>query len=78
MVPLKQSSLGMGVNGIPTERLNLEKTNIINPRRLHEVLSKHGVRVLLLDVRMRDEFSREHIKGGAVVCLDPYVLVRDG
>ena len=76
-VPLKHSNLGMGVNGVSTERPYLEKTNVIDAHKLHECMTK-PINVLLLDVRTRDEFNREHIKSDAVVCLEPSVLLRDG
>ncbi len=34
--------------------------------------------VLLIDVRNRADFDREHIKGPAVVCIEPSVLMREG
>jgi len=36
-----------------------------------------GYKVLILDVRAREEFEKEHIKASAVVCLEPLVLKRE-
>ena len=33
-------------------------------------------KVLLLDVRTREEFEREHIKTDTVVCIEPSILLR--
>ena len=50
--------------------------NVVSPRRLHDCLSK-GYKVLMLDVRNRAEFDKEHIKADAVVCLEPSILLRE-
>ncbi|KAI0695051.1 cysteine proteinase [Cerioporus squamosus] len=47
------------------------------PKTLHEWRYKPNFKVLLLDVRTRDEFEREHIKADAVVCIEPSILMRD-
>lgn len=60
------------------DRPDLPVTNTIFPGALHDYIEKSEIKVLLLDVRDRDEFEREHIKGDAVVCLEPSVLTRDG
>ncbi|EMD39329.1 hypothetical protein CERSUDRAFT_64183 [Gelatoporia subvermispora B] len=46
------------------------------PRTLYECKRKPNVKVLILDVRTRAEFEREHIKADAVVCIEPSVLLR--
>jgi len=38
---------------------------------------QHGYKVLVLDVRNREEFDREHIKADAIVCIEPSVLLRE-
>lgn len=59
--------------------VDLPVTNTIFPKLLREYLGRgNDVTVLLLDVRTREEFTKEHIKGDAVVCLEPHVLLRDG
>ncbi|KAI0642296.1 cysteine proteinase [Trametes meyenii] len=47
------------------------------PKTLHEWRDKPNFKVLLLDVRTREEFEREHIKASAVVCIEPSILMRD-
>ncbi|KAI5123494.1 hypothetical protein M0805_008862 [Coniferiporia weirii] len=54
-------------------------TNTIFPKMLHDYMGrKNEVKILLLDVRTRDEFAKAHIRSDAVVCLEPHVLFRDG
>lgn len=36
-----------------------------------------GYKVLILDVRSREEFEKERIKASAIVCLEPLVLKRE-
>ncbi|KAL5536690.1 DOA4 [Sanghuangporus sanghuang] len=69
--------------GDSAHRLNkaieLPKTNSIAPKVLHEFLGRgNEVKVLLLDVRTREEFSNGHIKSSEVVCLEPHILSREG
>ncbi|KAI0832093.1 cysteine proteinase [Trametes gibbosa] len=47
------------------------------PKTLHECESNPNLKVLLLDVRTREDFEREHIRGDAVVCIEPTILIRD-
>ncbi len=47
------------------------------PVTLLEYMQKQGFKILLLDVRTREEFKREHINIGTVVCIDPTVLIRE-
>lgn len=55
----------------------LPKSNVTTPKDLHDYINQIGYKVLLLDVRSRDDFEKEHIKADAVVCLEPIVLMRD-
>ncbi|PCH36402.1 cysteine proteinase [Wolfiporia cocos MD-104 SS10] len=47
------------------------------PKVLYEYNCRSDIKVLLLDVRSRAEFEREHIKANAVVCIEPFVLLRN-
>lgn len=47
------------------------------PKTLYEWRYKPNFKVLLLDVRTREDFEREHIKADAVVCIEPSILMRD-
>lgn len=51
-------------------------TNSIFPKMLHEFMYAHGYKVLVLDIRTREEFDREHMKADAIVCIEPSVLLR--
>jgi ubiquitin carboxyl-terminal hydrolase 8 len=73
--PHKPSALSNGANP-PTPRVNLPVTNTAVPKDLSSYIKDYNV--LLIDVRHRAEFDREHIKANAVVCVEPSVLLRDG
>ncbi|KAH9944957.1 cysteine proteinase [Epithele typhae] len=47
------------------------------PKILHEWKHKPKFQVLVIDVRTREEFEREHIKAEAVVCIEPSILMRE-
>jgi ubiquitin carboxyl-terminal hydrolase 8 len=61
-----------------TDPRSLPVDMTIQPKLLHEYMQGR-VSVLLIDVRTRAEFDKEHIKtgDGAVVCMEPSVLMRD-
>lgn len=90
MVPRKPSGLGLnqesplpgrsprlGNNSPQLNKPDLPVSNTVPPRMLHEYMQHPGINVLLLDLRPRDEYEQEHIKGDAVVCLEPMVLRRE-
>jgi ubiquitin carboxyl-terminal hydrolase 8 len=58
----------------PTE---LHVKSMAEPRELHDFMYRSDLKVLIIDVRTREEFDREHIKGDAVVCIEPSVLLRE-
>jgi hypothetical protein len=53
--------------------------NSVTPKQLSEYMKNPALRVLLIDVRPREEFERGYIKhpGDCLVCLEPSVLLRD-
>ena len=51
--------------------------NVAEPRELHNYMYKNELKVLILDVRTRESFDYEHIRGDAVVCIEPSALFRD-
>ncbi|KAH9930213.1 uncharacterized protein B0H18DRAFT_1116912 [Fomitopsis serialis] len=51
-------------------------TTSLFPKTLMEHNKRPNYKVLLLDVRTRSEFEREHIKTDTVVCIEPSVLLR--
>lgn len=55
-----------------TEKRALPISNAVTPRQLLDHLCKF--KVLLVDIRAREEFETEHIKNPAIVCLEPSVL----
>lgn len=87
-VPRKPSGLGLNhqLSRSPlissgTLTPNSEKRELpfrtLFPKTLLECMQKPGFKILLLDVRMREEFTREHINIDTVVCIEPSVLLRD-
>ncbi|EJC99956.1 cysteine proteinase [Fomitiporia mediterranea MF3/22] len=77
--PSRSSPMHTGDSSSRSKGIELPVTNTIFPKVLHEYLGRgNDVKVLLLDVRTRDEFAKGHIRSDAVVCLEPHVLLRDG
>lgn len=59
-----------------TEKRTLPISNAVTPRQLFDYLYLYKYKVLLVDIRTREEFETEHIKNSAIVCLEPSVLTR--
>lgn len=55
----------------------MPKSTLCTPKELHGFIHNIGYNVLVLDVRSREEFDKEHIKASAIVCLEPLVLKRE-
>jgi hypothetical protein len=51
--------------------------NPVFPKILHQLMYKHKYKVLVLDVRSREEFDRAHIKADAIICIEPSVLLQE-
>ncbi|KAF9560109.1 cysteine proteinase [Agrocybe pediades] len=76
-IPHKPSGLSNGVVAAPSpKKSTIANANSVFPKDLLTYIQDHNV--LLLDIRNRDAFDREHIKANAVVCIEPYILMRDG
>ncbi|OBZ73629.1 Ubiquitin carboxyl-terminal hydrolase 8 [Grifola frondosa] len=83
VVPRKPS--GLSLNSPPAKSLIIGSTmpekpelpKALYPRTLLEYDRKQNFKVLVLDVRTREQFEREHIKADAVVCIEPSVLQRE-
>lgn len=77
-IPHKPNGLTGGSLPMSTRSLNgkhiLPVTDKVSPKDLLGYLRAHNV--LLLDVRPRADFDREHIQSGAIVCIEPSVLER--
>ncbi|KAI0318771.1 hypothetical protein OF83DRAFT_1261275 [Amylostereum chailletii] len=61
----------------PPEKPELPVKNTLEPSELREYLEHPHISVLLLDVRTREAYEREHIRADAIVCIEPYVLQRE-
>ncbi|KAI6164667.1 hypothetical protein EDD17DRAFT_1561941 [Pisolithus thermaeus] len=57
-----------------TEKRALPISNAVTPGQLFDRLRKF--KVLLVDIRAREEFETEHISNSAILCLEPSVLTR--
>ncbi|KAJ7580153.1 ubiquitin carboxyl-terminal hydrolase 4 [Mycena floridula] len=71
-VPLKPSGLSVNHNG--PSKSPLPNSNTAFPKELLGYIRDHHV--LLIDVRERAKFEKEHIKGAGVICIEPLVLAR--
>ncbi|KDR80822.1 hypothetical protein GALMADRAFT_222419 [Galerina marginata CBS 339.88] len=77
-IPHKPSGLSNGISAGPSKPKSPipDRKNIAFPKDLLSYIRDHNV--LLIDVRNRVDFDREHIKANAVVCIEPSVLMREG
>jgi ubiquitin carboxyl-terminal hydrolase 8 len=74
---IKPSNLSLPSKSPARPKSPLPVSNIVYPKVLYEYMNQIGYKVLLLDVRTRAEFEKAHIRGDAVVCLEPSVLLRE-
>jgi ubiquitin carboxyl-terminal hydrolase 8 len=69
-----------GIRGSGSPRVSsgeLQVKSLAEPREVHDYIYRHELKVLILDIRTREAFDNEHIRGDAVVCIEPSVLLRD-
>ncbi|KIY44947.1 cysteine proteinase, partial [Fistulina hepatica ATCC 64428] len=76
-IPRKPSNLSIASPGSPKVpgSPTVPRGNTITPKELAPLLSHTSFRVLLIDVRVRGDFEREHFDNG-VICIEPFVLLR--
>jgi len=55
----------------------LHVKSMAEPRELHDYMYRNELKILMLDIRTREAFDYEHIRGDAVVCIEPSVLLRE-
>jgi ubiquitin carboxyl-terminal hydrolase 8 len=73
----KPSGLSSGVTaGSSTPKVPIRNKNTAFPNDLLSYIRDHNV--LLIDIRNRVDFEREHIKANAVICIEPSILMREG
>ena len=76
-VPTKPSTLSSGVSASSsTPKVPIRVKNTAFPNDLLSYIRDHNV--LLIDIRNRVDFEREHIKANAVICIEPSILMREG
>ncbi|EGN91818.1 hypothetical protein SERLA73DRAFT_66796 [Serpula lacrymans var. lacrymans S7.3] len=73
VITSKASALGLSSSPL---KPSIPVSNVILPKALYEYMCNPTTTVLLIDVRTREEFQKEHVKTGAVVCIEPFVLTR--
>ncbi|KAN0132816.1 hypothetical protein V8E53_009487 [Lactarius tabidus] len=78
--PASPAKRALGIRGsssplMPSAELHVK--SMAEPRELYNYMYKNELKVLILDVRTREAFDYEHIRGDAVVCIEPSVLLRD-
>ncbi|KAG8221069.1 hypothetical protein J3R82DRAFT_2584 [Butyriboletus roseoflavus] len=72
---LASSPLSSKTSPVP-EKPVIQASNTILPELLREYLDTSCLKILVVDVRTREEFDNEHIKADAIACLEPSVLAR--
>ncbi|OAX40329.1 cysteine proteinase [Rhizopogon vinicolor AM-OR11-026] len=60
---------------IPSEKPAIQRSTTVSPKDLHNYIH-HGVTTLIIDIRTREAFEKEHIRGDPVICLEPSVIMR--
>lgn len=60
---------------MPSEKPAVRRSMTVSPKELDDYI-RHGVTALLIDIRPREVFEREHIRGDPVICLEPSVIMR--
>ncbi|KAI0769213.1 hypothetical protein BC629DRAFT_1534568 [Irpex lacteus] len=79
--PLVPKKSNLALNGATRSPLIPQITppipHTLYPETLHSLQGRSNFQVLVLDVRTREDFEREHIKADAVVCIEPSVLFRE-
>ena len=79
-VPLDQTKL-RAAKKLPTPSPAVSSTpkvsrNTAFPNDLLPYIRDYNV--LLIDIRNRVDFEREHIKANSVICIEPPILMREG
>ncbi|EAU90391.2 ubiquitin carboxyl-terminal hydrolase 4 [Coprinopsis cinerea okayama7 len=69
--PFKPSNL----TSSSTPKIQIPNTNSALPKDLLNYIREYNV--LLIDVRNREDFDKEHIKASAVICVEPTILKRE-
>jgi ubiquitin carboxyl-terminal hydrolase 8 len=78
--PIPHKPNGLAGSSLPTPsrspngKFILPVTDKVSPKDLFTYLRDYNV--LLLDVRQRADFEREHIQHGAIACIEPSMLAR--
>lgn len=78
--PASPAKRPLGIRGSGSPRVSsaeLHVKSLAGPREVHDYIYQYELKVLMLDVRTREAFDHEHIRGDAVVCIEPSVLLRD-
>lgn len=61
----------------PGNVLRVPESNTITPEELVQAMKCKG-KILIIDVRAREEFKEGHIMSSSTICIEPSILLRDG
>ncbi|QPC69788.1 hypothetical protein HYE68_000540 [Fusarium pseudograminearum] len=59
-----------------TSPIKIPDGHTISPEELYQAMKAKG-RILIIDIRMRDDFNDGHILSSSTICIEPSILLRD-
>ncbi|KAF4973471.1 hypothetical protein FSARC_239 [Fusarium sarcochroum] len=59
-----------------TGSIKIPDGNAITPEGLYQAMKAKGS-ILIIDIRMRDDFNEGHIMSSSTICIEPGILLRD-
>ncbi|SPJ88828.1 related to ubiquitin carboxyl-terminal hydrolase [Fusarium torulosum] len=59
-----------------TGSIKIPDGNTITPEELYQAMKAKGS-ILIIDIRMRDDFNEGHILSSSTICIEPSILLRD-
>lgn len=75
-----QSYSNNSIPPVPPSNLNgslkIPEGDAISPEELYQAMKAKGG-ILIIDIRMRDDFNEGHIMSSSTICIEPSILLRD-
>ncbi|QGI83104.1 hypothetical protein CEK25_009833 [Fusarium fujikuroi] len=75
-----QSYSNNSIPPVPPSNLNgsvrVPEGDAISPEELYQAMKAKGS-ILIIDIRMRDDFNEGHIMSSSTICIEPSILLRD-
>jgi ubiquitin carboxyl-terminal hydrolase 8 len=59
-----------------TGSIKIPDGHTISPEELYQAMKARGS-ILIIDIRMRDDFNEGHIMSSSTICIEPSILLRD-